>query len=133
MISIQAPIKDIVDKLRLQGYFHPQKSRYCANTLMGYLEDFEIVKCYSQVIYSMLSYYGPVDNISSIRGLASQLKLGCLYTIARKHKKGKHWVYLKYGRDCGIRDAQHNVLTKLPSDQYIASSSSKRAPIQDKT
>ena len=90
VISIRAPIKDIVNKLRINGYFHPKKSRYCSNVALGFLKDYEIVQCYSQIIFSLLSYYALVDNISSIRGLATQLKLGCIYTLAYKHKKGKH-------------------------------------------
>lgn len=88
------------------------------------------MQCYSQLIYSLLCYYALADNISSIRGLATQLKLGCIHTIAYKHKKGKHWVYIEYGRDCEVIGDKDKRLVKLPSDLYISSSSTKQNVIQ---
>jgi Type II intron maturase len=121
LISIHAPICDIVDRLRVKGFFHPTKSRYCSNRFIVHLETHEIVRGYSQIIHTLLNYYSPVDNFSSVKGIVSQLKLGCIYTLAHKHNKTKHWVYLTYGRDCTVmEDKSQKVLAELPSDNYIS-------------
>lgn len=126
LISIHAPINEIVNRFRIKGFFHPTKSRYSSNRFMAHLEPYEIVRCYSQIIHTLLNYYSPVDNFSSIKGIVSQLKLGCVYTLAHKHNKTKHWVYLTYGRDCVIiEDKDQKVLAELPSDNYISQKSTK--------
>ena len=124
LISVYAPIHEIVDKLRVKGFFHPIKNRYCSNKFIAFLENHEIVRCYSQIIESLLNYYAPSDNFSRIRAMASQLKLGCVYTIARKHNKGKHWVYLEFGKDCTILN-EGKMIAELPSDLFISSKSTK--------
>lgn len=126
LISIHAPINDIVNRLRVKGFFHRIKSRYSSNKFIVHLEIHEIVKCYSQIIHALLNYYSLADNFSSVKRIVSQLKLSCVYTIAHKHNKTKHWVYLMYGRDCIImEDKGQKVLAELPSDDYISQKSTK--------
>jgi Type II intron maturase len=126
LIAIHAPISDIVDRLRVKGFFHPTKSRYSSNRFIAHLETYEIVRCYSQIIHALLNYYSPVDNFSSVKGIVSQLKLGCIYTLAHKHNKTKQWAYLTYGKDCIItEDTSQKVLAELPSDNYISQKSKK--------
>lgn len=124
LISIHAPITDIINKLRVKGFFHPTKSRCSSNRFLAHLENHEIVKCYSQIIHSLLNYYAPVDNFSNIKGLVYQLKQGCIYTIAHKHNKNKSWVYLNYGQNCTILDKK-KLLAELPNDNYISQKSTK--------
>ena len=125
LISIHAPIIDIINKLRVKGFFHPTKSRCSSNRFLAHLENHEIVKCYSQIIHALLNYYAPVDNFSSIKGIVFQLKQGCVYTIAHKHNKNKSWVYLEYGQNCTILDGDQKLLAELPSENFISQKSTK--------
>lgn len=124
-ISINAPIVDIINKLRVKGFFHPTKSRFSSNRFLVHLEDHEIVRCYSQLIHALLNYYAPVDNFSNVKAISSQLKQGCVYTIAYKHKKNKNWVYLNYSKECTVLDGEKKILAELPSDKDISQKSKK--------
>lgn len=125
LISIHAPITNIINKLRVKGFFHPTKSRCSSNKFLAHLEDYEIVKCYSQIIHALLNYYAPVDNFSNIKGVVSQLRQGCVYTLAHKHNKKRSWVYLEYGQDCTILDGDRKLLAELPSSNFISQKSKK--------
>jgi hypothetical protein len=125
LISINAPIMDIINKLRVKGFFHPTKSRCSSNRFLVHLENYEIVNCYSQIMDALLNYYAPVDNFSSIKNIVIQLKQGCAYTIAHKHNKNKSWVYLEYGQNCTILDGDQKLLAELPSENFISQNPTK--------
>ena len=118
-IAVYAPMEDIVGKLRTKGLMHPTKNRVCANQLMASLEDHVIVQCYRSTIYGMLNFYSIADNFAKVKRLAKTLKLGCLYTLARKHKKPGAWAISIYGPDAVITSGNDEELASLPSDHKI--------------
>lgn len=128
-ISIYAPIVDVINKLRVKGFFHPTKNRFSSNRFLANLEDHEIVRCYSQLIHILLNYYSLVDNFSNVKAVISQLKHGCVYTIAYKHKKTRSWVYLNYSKECTVFDGEKIFLAELPSDKDISQKSRKYSSI----
>jgi Type II intron maturase len=109
----------------VKGFFHPTKLRCSSNRFIVHFENHEIVKCYSQIAHTLLNYYAPVNNFSNIKGIVSLLKQGCAYTIAHKHNKNKHWVYLEYGRNCTIFDEGQKLIAELPSDNLMSQKPTK--------
>lgn len=88
-VSITAPLLDIINKLRTKGYYHPRIKRPCANISITQASDPEIINCYSSLIRGLLNYYSPADNFAKVKSVTAALRKGCLFTLARKHKKHK--------------------------------------------
>ena len=86
---------------------------------MVYLENKEIVRCYSQIIQALLNYYRLANNFSVVKSVIFQLKLGCVYTLAYKHNKTKRWVFLEFGKNCTILHQDQKILAELPSTNRI--------------
>lgn len=92
---------------------------------MTFLEDHQIVNCYSHIIYTLLNYYAVCDNNLNVKKITFQLKLGCVHTLAHKHNKSTQWAYLKFGKNCTVLDEYKKILAELPSDRYINEKSTK--------
>lgn len=129
-IAAYAPIIDIIGQLRVKGIMHPTKDRVCANSLMASLEDHIIVQLYSAIIYGMLDFYSIADNFAKVKSLAKTLKLGCLYTLARKHKKPSSWAISIYGTDAAITSGDGQILASLPPDHKIDNRPKIQADLQ---
>jgi hypothetical protein len=86
---------------------------------MAFLEDHQIVNCYSQIIHTLLNYYAPCDNNLKVKTIAFQLRLGCIHTLAHKHNKSIQWIYLTFGKNCTVLDGYKKILAELPSDRFI--------------
>lgn len=89
-LQINAPIKGILEKLRLKGYVHPLKDKASGNPGLQLFTDIEIVKKYNSVIYGILNFYSGVGNISKIKGICMLLRQSCALTLANKHKKNRN-------------------------------------------
>lgn len=116
-VSIAAPMKTLVDKLALKGFYN-LKGKPCGNPKMVHLSDAEIVECYSSIIYGYLNYYKPADNLSTVKGLAIGLKESCARTLARKHNKTLKWVYKNYTEDITVKKMGGNP-TSLPDRKWL--------------
>jgi hypothetical protein len=90
LLNIFAPIKKILNQFKLKKFFQKKTLRFKSNKLLIFLQDFEIVKYYRQIIQFLLNYYGSVNNYNNIKIIISQLKLSCIYTLAFKHNKTAH-------------------------------------------
>jgi Type II intron maturase len=86
-ILINAPIGEVVNKLRLAGYMHPIKNKAMGNSYLGCRTDSEIVTYFNTVILNVLKWYSGADNFGKIKGLAQLLRRSCILTLANKHKK----------------------------------------------
>lgn len=95
-ISINAPIKNIVEKLRGRGFIHSSKNRAQPLVQAAMLTDHEIVFMYNSLIDGLLRLYAGSDNFAKVRSIAMMLKKSCAMSIGSKHKKGLEWVYSNY-------------------------------------
>jgi uncharacterized protein YutD len=86
-ISICAPIGDLYEKLAIQGFYHPERKKPTGHKHLQMLNDGEIIICYAQIMYGLMNYYRPADNLSKLKGLIEGLRRSCALTLARKHKK----------------------------------------------
>lgn len=120
LLNIFAPIKKILNQFKFKKFFQEKTLRFKSNKLLIFLQDFEIVKYYRQIIQFLLNYYGSVNNYNNIKIIISQLKLSCIYTLAFKHNKTAHWVTLYYGENCQILNKNNNKITiELPTNWFI--------------
>nr|YP_010338938.1 putative reverse transcriptase protein [Erythrolobus coxiae]UNJ19010.1 putative reverse transcriptase protein [Erythrolobus coxiae] len=101
-VNVQAPLKNLFEKLAANGFYHPLKNRPIANSKLIRLNDGEIINAVSSVMFGLLNYYRPVDNFSKLKGLIEGLRRSCILTLAYKHKKSVHWAYQNYGSDVEI-------------------------------
>jgi len=132
-ISVNACIKESIDRLRFAGFIHPFKSKASGNAKLNFLRDDEIVKKFNSTIYGLLNWYSGAGNFLKIKGIAMLLRKSCALTLSNKHKKSLSWVYNTYGSEIQILIGQEqsvNLITrheisnfktgfKLKSDQDL--------------
>lgn len=117
-IKIRAPIREIVDRLRTKGFFHPIKNRVSSNRFIAGFNEIEIVTCYNSIINFLLGYYRPADNLSQIKSVVVLLKQGCIFTLAHKHNKTASWAYTKYTKNAVIKE-NDKIITQLRSSEEL--------------
>jgi Type II intron maturase/Reverse transcriptase (RNA-dependent DNA polymerase) len=101
-ISIRAPLRDIVDKLRIKGFFHHKKNMP-VSVMAQHLSDPEIITMYSSIMRGILNYYQCAENFSGIKSIVEHLRKSCLLTLCRKHKKKMNWGYKNFGINVSIK------------------------------
>jgi len=116
-ISVRAPIKDLFLKLRAKGFIHPTKSCAQGNGILTHLSDRELLVLYGSMMRGYLQWYSLADNLGRVKSIIELIRQSCAYTLARKHKKSTRWVYIKYGQDLRLRDAQGEIT--LPSRNWV--------------
>lgn len=85
-ISITVPLRDLVDKLRIKGFFHPKKSMP-TSIVAQQLSDSEVILMYSSIMRGIMNYYQCVDNLSGVKSIVEHVRKSCILTLCRKHKK----------------------------------------------
>ena len=118
-ISIQAPLLELIDQLIAKGFYHHKRKKPIANTSITNLNDGEIIKCYSQVMYGLINCYRPADNLVKVKGLIEGIRRSCCLTLAYKHKKPLVWAYTIYSEDVKVNLPTGESFT-LPSMDFIA-------------
>lgn len=86
-IRIMAPIKDLIDMLIVKGFFHPVKRKPIGNLVLCKLKDCDIVRYYSKLMYTLIRYYLPADNLNSLKKLIENLRISFHFTMAIRYKK----------------------------------------------
>lgn len=122
-ISINAPMNKLIQKLVDDNFLHPLRKTPMGNPQLTQFNDGEIIRKYSEVMHSLLEYYSPADNFSSVKSLVEYLRKSCILTLAMRHKKSKAWAYKTYGLDC------HTIIGdkhfELPTIKNVANRKSK--------
>lgn len=95
-ISITAPLRDLVDKLRIKGFFHHKKNMP-TSIIAQQLSDPEVILMYSSIMRGILNYYQCADNFSGVKSIIEHLRKSCILTLCRKHKKKANWGYKTFG------------------------------------
>lgn len=97
-IKIGANLKEIIDKLRIKGYFHRTKNRPTSNLSLVNFSDVEIIKNYNIIMHGLLNWFSGADNFHSVKGVIEALRKSCALTLKLKHKyKSLHQIYTTYG------------------------------------
>ena len=100
-ISITAPIRDIIDRLRIKGFFHHKKNMPVSITAQ-HLSDPEVISLYSNIMRGILRYYQCADNLSAVKSILEHLRKSCVLTLCRKHKKKTNWGYKTFGNNVSL-------------------------------
>lgn len=123
-ISIRAPLKLVIEKLKDKGFYHPKINRPMANIKLSMLDDTEIIILYSAIMYGLLNWYRCADNFPQVKGIIAALRKSCIFTLARKHKKTKVWAYRVFGDDVAINMGKGKKIS-LPSRQKVTEMGTK--------
>ena len=106
-IRISANLKEIVDKLRIKGYFHSIKDRPTSNPYLVNLPDVEIIKNYNNIMHGLLYWFSGADNFYAVKGVVEALRKSCALTLKLKHRyRSLHKVYTIYGLDIKTKEAE---------------------------
>lgn len=122
-ICVVAPLKIIVEKLAMQGFYHVLRSIPISNKHLLCFNDGQIITFFFRIMEGLLNYYRPVDNFRELKGVILGLRQSCLLTLANKHKKSIQWAYQIYGLDVSIELFGQKYA--LPTERYIDSLKSK--------
>lgn len=98
-INIFAPFGFLLNKFQVLGFIHPLKLYPVGNSKYFIFEDVFIIKDFSFLLISLLTWYRCSDNFSEVKLFAEYLRESCLLTLCRKHNKSKAWVYSVYSSD----------------------------------
>lgn len=105
-IIINADLKNVINKLRLKGFFHAIKDRPTRNPYLINLSDVEIIKNYNSIMLGLLNWFSGADNFYAVKGVVQALRKSCALTLKAKHKyKTLHKVYTIYGLDVACHGA----------------------------
>lgn len=122
-ITLNAPLKDITDKLVEKNFYHAKRLSPIGNNKLTNLSDPEIIAYYSSIMYGLLNFYSPASNFHGIKSLVEGLRRSCHLTLAMKHKKAYNWAIQLYGPDVEI--TIYGKTYKLPGARYTANLSKK--------
>lgn len=112
-ISLLAPISDTVSKLRTKGFYHPQSNRPIGVPFLFTNSDTEIIQYYNRLMRGFINWFRPADNFDKVKSLVESLRISCIYTLGRKHKKSQRWVRLRFGADIRNEEAA------LPTQTWV--------------
>lgn len=122
-IYIAAPLKIIVEKLAMYGFYHVLRFIPISNKYLMCFTDGQIITFFFKIMDGLLNYYRLVDNFRELKGLIAGLRRSCLLTLANKHKKSIQWAYQIYGFDVSIELFGQKYA--LPTGRYVDSLKSK--------
>ena len=116
-ISLHAPMREIFDKLKTQG-FVKQNNAYGGVTATALkrivnMDHADIVTYYNSVVRGILNYYSFADNRKSLSSVARALQMSCARTLALKYKlRFAAKVFKKYGKH--LKDPDSGTEFHLP-------------------
>lgn len=124
-ITVNAPIRVIFVKLRVNGYIHSVKARARGMRNFGFYTDIEIVYHFNSAIRGLLNRFSGTNNFSKVKSLAQLLRNSCILTLANKHNKSQNWVYTIYGSEISVNKGKKGKKALLISRLEILNYSNK--------
>lgn len=121
--SINAPMHKLINNLIIKKIYYANKRKLVINKSFINFSDVEIISYYTKIMYSMLSYYKYVNNLSNVKSLLERLRKSCILILAYKHKKGFFWSYNIYSED--VKVIYNNETIALPSKKIIFSTNQR--------
>jgi hypothetical protein len=90
-ISIRFDIKSFYSKLADLGFYSVKRNSPLSISRLIFLNDYEIISFYNTLIRGYLNWFRCADNFTSAKNIIWTLRMSCLKTLARKHKKNLKW------------------------------------------
>lgn len=99
-IKFNIPITRVIKRLQMKN-FCDHKGAPTSRPGWTIQTDTIIITGYNEILNGLLNYYGPANNLESLRRIQYILKYSCLKTLAHKHKCGTRKIFKKYGIGSG--------------------------------
>jgi hypothetical protein len=90
-ISIRLDVKSFYFKLADLGFYNIKRKTPLYVSKLIFLNDYEIISFYNTLIKSYLNWFRCADNFASVKNIIWTLRVSCLKTLAKKHKKNLKW------------------------------------------
>lgn len=140
-IKMYAPIKKLIEKLKIKGFAKQVESPTtpktvtnekgitklvkkglgkprivpCANTRLIMLTEIQLLERYQAVLRGLLNYYSFVDNYSNLHHVMYILKYSLICTLARKFRLNTSKVIKKYGKNITIKIGDKSKTLAFPT------------------
>ena len=86
-ISIRLDIKGFYSELADLGFYSIKRKLPLSVPRLIFLNDYEIIGLYNFLMRGYLNWFRCSDNFTSVKNIIWTLRMSCLKTLARKHKK----------------------------------------------
>jgi hypothetical protein len=86
-ISVRLDIKGFYSELAVLGFYSSKRKSPLSVPKLTFLNDYEIISLYNSLIREYLNWFRCSDNFTSAKNIIWTLRISCLKTLARKHKK----------------------------------------------
>jgi len=95
-IKFNVPIDKVISRLQIKDFCDHNGS---PTSRPGWTiqTDTIIITGYNEILNGLLNYYGPANNLESLRRIQYILKYSCLKTLAHKHKCSTKQIFKKHG------------------------------------
>jgi len=123
-ISIRFDIKSFYLKLADLGFYSAKRNSPLSVPRLIFLNDYEIINFYNLLIRGYLNWFRCADNFTSAKNIIWTLRMSCLKTLARKHKKDLKWALKIFTINVTI-DSPSGVNFSLPSVHEISQMNTK--------
>lgn len=127
-LQIEAPLKDLRDKLRLRGIIS-KANKPTSMSLMIWLSDEVIVQWFAGVGRGLLNYYCCCNNFYKVKDYVDYMvRWSAIHTLALKHRLSCKKVIVKWTKNLVIEDSEGRLLARFLSNIDIRSMGCKFLP-----
>ena len=123
-ISIRFDIKNFYSKLADLGFYSAKRNAPLSVPKLVFLNDYEIINFYNTLIRGYMNWFRCADNFTSAKNIIWTLRMSCLKTLARKHKKNLKWALNVFTINVSV-DLPNGSNFSLPSVHEISQMSHK--------
>jgi hypothetical protein len=118
-ISIRFDVKGFYSKLADLGFYSAKRNLPLSVPKLIFLNDYEIISFYNSLIRGYLNWFRCSDNFSSTKNIIWTLRMSCLKTLARKHKKNLKWALIIFTINVEAK-SPNGIVFRLPSTHEIS-------------
>jgi retron-type reverse transcriptase len=123
-IFIRLDIKSFYSNLADFGFYSIKRNSPLSVPRLIFLNDYEIINFYNILIKGYLNWFRCVDNFTSAKNIIWTLRMSCLKTLARKHKKNLKWTLTVFTINVSTNSPNGNSFS-LPSIHEISQMNTK--------
>ena len=124
LISIRFDIKNFYSHLGDLGFYSVKRKSPLSIPKLIFLNDYEIISFYNSLMRGYLNWFRCADNFTSAKNIIWTLRMSCLKTLARKHKKKLKWALTIFTINVEAK-SPNGIVFSLPSTHEISQMSSK--------
>lgn len=117
-ITILLDIKNLYLKLADLKFYNVKRNLPLSVSKLIFLNDYEIISFYNILIKNYLNWFRCVDNLTSVKNIIWILRMSCLKTLARKHKKNLKWSLIVFTINV-VTESPYGTIFSLPSIHEI--------------